>query len=149
MAKNTLLAYVTIQLSGALLGAATFDIIEAPFGNSPAQVFRFLLLGSAAGIVITAIPTALYSIILGALFSVAPRRYLRAKFTLPASMAMTFVAFFTCIEILDSPISELWPYLIESLIAGLAGTLVLIKHNKIREADDCTPPQRKKYENMA
>ena len=129
MTINTLLAYVTIQLSGALLASATLAITEAPFGNSPFQVLRFLLFGSVAVIVITAIPTAFYSILLGALFSYTPRRYLRAIFTIPASITMTLVAFIICIEILDSPIAELWPFLLESLFAGLAGTLLLIKHN--------------------
>ena len=129
MTINTLLAYVTIQLSGALLASATLAITEAPFGNSPFQVLRFLLFGSVAVIVITAIPTAFYSILLGALFSYTPRRYLRAIFTIPASITMTLVAFIICIELLDSPIAELWPFLLESLFAGLAGTLLLIKHN--------------------
>ena len=129
MTINTLLAYVTIQLSGALLASATFAITDAPYGDSPFQVLRFLLFGSVAVIVITAIPTAFYSIILGALFSFAPRRHLRARLTIPASIAMTLVIFIICVEILDSPIAEVWPFLLESLFAGLAGTLVLIKHN--------------------
>ena len=129
MTINTLLADVTIQLVGALLASATLAITEAPYGDSPSQVLRFLLFGSVAIIVITAIPTAFYSIILGALFSFAPSKYLRARFTIPASISMTLVTFIICIELLDSPIAELWPFLLVSLFTGLAGTIILIKHN--------------------
>ena len=129
MAINTLLAYVTIQLCGALLASATMAITDHDYASSPSQVLRFLLIVSVASIAITAIPTAIYSTILGALFSFAPRRYIHARFTVPVSIAMTLVAFIACIELLDSPIAELWPFLLESLFAGLAGTLVLIKHN--------------------
>ena len=140
MAINTLLAYVTIQLCGALLASATIAITDQDYASSPSQVLRFLLIVSVASIAITAIPTAIYSTILGALFSFAPRRYLRARFTVPVSIAMTLVAFIVCIELLDSPITELWPFLLESLFAGLAKTLVLIKHNG-QQSGPAYPPQ--------
>ena len=141
IAINTLFAFLTIEVVGLLLGSVAFASTEPLIANTPMQVLLFIPFGCIPGAVVTAIPTAIYSLILAVLFSHAPKRLLCATALIPISIAMTTVFFLICLRILREPFSGLWVLLLPSIAAGIAGVLVLIKRQNGQQGGPGYPPQ--------
>ena len=140
---NTLYAFLTIEAIGLLLGSVIFASTEPLIAKTqtPMQVVRFIPFGCIAGAVVTAIPTAIYSMILAVLFSYAPKRLLCATALIPISIAMTTVCFLICLKIMREPFSGLGILLLPSIAAGIAGVIVLMRNNTGQQAGPAYPPQ--------
>ena len=141
LAINTLYAFLTIEAIGLLLGSVIFASTEPLIAKTPMQVIRFIPFGCIAGAVVTAIPTAIYSLILAVLFSYAPKRLLCATALIPISIAMTTVCFLICLKIMREPFSGLGILLLPSIAAGIAGVIVLMRNNTGQQGGPGYPPQ--------
>ena len=141
IAINTLFAFLTIEAIGLLLGSVTFASTEPLIAKTPMQVIRFIPFGCIAGAIVTAIPTAIYSLILAVLFAYAPKRLLCATALFPISIAMTMVCFLICLKIMREPFSGLGILLLPSIAAGIAGVIVLMRKNTGQQGGPGYPPQ--------
>ena len=141
IAINTLLAFATIEVVGLFLGSIAFASTEPLIANSPAQVISFIPFGFAVGSVITAIPTAIYSLILALLFAYAPRWILRTPVIIFVSTAMTTGFFLAGLVIMKEPISGFAVLILPSIAAGIAGTILMKKRNSGQQSGPAYPPQ--------
>ena len=141
IAINALFAFSTIEVVGLLLGSVTFASTEPLIAKTPMQVVLFIPFGCIAGAVVTAIPTAIYSIILAVIFAHAPKRLLCTTALILISIAMTTVFFLICLKIMHEPFSGLGILLLPSIAAGIAGVIVLMRKHIVQQGVPERPPR--------